>query len=149
MAHCGTIAIGITAAAQNDMRHLSLRTWWELIQNEMEAYFGKPTKALKCKPPAACLDQALLVLVEELLLPSIRDLRQKRRAMCALLIFKLSPARFSAVRYVQKHQAILPHPPSFSYFSWDTLWCQIGGQFECGCSELALILGLEGICKAK
>ena len=30
----------------------------------MEAYFGKPTKALKCKPPAACLAADVFVLVE-------------------------------------------------------------------------------------
>lgn len=67
-----TIAISATAPA-NDMHHLSSRTWWESFQDEMEAYFGKPTKALKCKPPAACLDSALFVLVEELLFLSIRD----------------------------------------------------------------------------
>lgn len=66
------MAISITAP-QNDMHHLSLRTWREHFQDEMEAYFGKPTKALKCKPPAACLDSALFVLVEELLFLSIRD----------------------------------------------------------------------------
>jgi len=61
------------SAQPNEIHHLSLRTWWEPFQDEMEAYFGKPTKALKCKPPAACLDSALFVLVEELLFLSIRD----------------------------------------------------------------------------
>lgn len=43
----------------------------------MEAYFGKPTKALKCKPPAACLAAAVFVLVVELLLASIGDTAEK------------------------------------------------------------------------
>lgn len=81
----------------NDRRHLALWTWREPIQDEMEAYFGKPTKALKCKPPAACLAVDVFVLVERAAVAFHRGTRQKRRAMCGLLIFKPPVCQVSAV----------------------------------------------------
>lgn len=67
------------------------------IQDEMEAYFGKPTKALKCKPPAACLAADVFVLVEGAAAAFHPGTRQKRRAMCGLLIFKPPVCQASAV----------------------------------------------------
>lgn len=81
----------------NDRRHLALWTWREPIQDEMEAYFGKPTKALKCKPPAACLAMNVFVLVERAAVAFHRGTWQKRRAMCGLLIFKPPVCQVSAV----------------------------------------------------
>lgn len=81
----------------NDRRHLALWTCREPVQDEMEAYFGKPTKALKCKPPAACLATDVFVLVERAAVAFHRGTRQKRRAMCGLLIFKPPVCQVSAL----------------------------------------------------
>lgn len=63
----------------------------------MEAYFGKPTKALKCKPPAACLAADVFVLVERAAVAYHPGTWQKKRAMCGLLIFKPPVCQVSAV----------------------------------------------------
>lgn len=100
----------------NDRRHLALWTWRDSIQDEMEAYFGKPTKALKCKPPAACLAADVFVLVQGAAVAFHPGTRQKRRAMCGLLIFKPPVCQASAVgmrRRGHAHTNLSPTIPRF------------------------------------
>lgn len=105
----------------NDRRHLALWTWREPVQDEMEAYFGKPTKALKCKPPAACLAADVFVLVERAAVAYHPGTWQKKRAMCGLLIFKPPVCQVSAVGmrpHIHTHARAcarsLSHNPSLS-----------------------------------
>lgn len=99
----------------NDRRHLALWTWRDPVQDEMEAYFGKPTKALKCKPPAACLAADVFVLMEGAAVAFHRGTRQERRAMCGLLIFKPSGCQASAVGMRPRtHKPLFPQSPSSS-----------------------------------
>lgn len=97
----------------NDRRHLALWTWRDPIQDEMEAYFGKPTKALKCKPPAACLAVDVFVLVERAAVAFHPGTWQKRRAMCGLLIFKPPVCQVSAVG-MRPHTHTHTHTPNRS-----------------------------------
>lgn len=102
----------------------------------MEAYFGKPTKALKCKPPAACLAADVFVLVEGAAVAFHRGTRQKRRAMCGLLIFKPPVCQVSAVgmRPRTHTQKPLSHNPSLSLsLSLSRVAsCQLRGHTSCG-----------------
>lgn len=119
----------------------------------MEAYFGKPTKALKCKPPAACLAVDVFVLVERAAVAFHRGMRQKRRAMCGLLIFKPPVCQVSAVgmrprtharhthTHTQRHMPNLfptiPLSPSLSRVDR----CQERGHTSCG-----VVISLFMIC---
>lgn len=96
----------------------------------MEAYFGKPTKALKCKPPAACLAADVFVLVERAAVAYHPGTWQKKRAMCGLLIFKPPVCQVSAVGmrpHIHTHARARAHglfptillSRSLSHMAWD------------------------------
>lgn len=135
----------------NDRRHLALWTWRDPIQDEMEAYFGKPTKALKCKPPAACLAVDVFVLVERAAVAFHRGTWQKRRAMCGLLIFKPPVCQVSAIGmrpHTHTHtQTHMPNPfptilsLSFSLSLSPMEWCHERGHISFG-----VVISLFMIC---
>ncbi len=94
----------------------------EPFQDEMEAYFGKPTKALKCKPPAACLDSALLSWWRSCCSSPSGTPAQEKGHVCALLIFKLSLASFQQSEKYRstsspRNTQISPQPQATRFFA--------------------------------
>lgn len=123
----------------NDRRHLASWTWGEPVQDEMEAYFGKPTKALKCKPPAACLATAVFVLVEGAAVASHPGTGQEEGGgggMCGLLIFKPPVCQVSAAGMRPRTHTgahaypSSPPPSSSSACVLPPVWTEVGEVFR-------------------